>query len=166
MASSGDKNRKDVEWGEPVVKGSLKAVEKTIERAAKPMVRNAPKWGRVVMKSIPGAPGYVLDAVEIVRGKDPLREAIGFGGSLIGGAAGGGMGLATGPAAPVAVPFGAAVGSVAGEQFAESVYDDNHEAVRKRIEETKAWMRDRNADVARATWQIMAPVMPPLMRRR
>lgn len=51
---------------------------------------------------------------------------------------------------------------MAGEQFAESVYDDNHEAVRKRIEETKAWMRDRNADVARATWQIM----PPPMRRR
>lgn len=70
------------------------------------------------------------------------------------GAALGGM---TGPGAVVASPAPAALGSVKGQELAEDLYDDHHEALRKKAEDATRWMKDRQPDVHANPSRMMAP---------
>ncbi len=125
--------------------GILAGTGRVIDDAAKTMLKDAPKVGRFVLKKIPGAPGLVLDAVELVQAKDKGRKIASMAGGILGGAAGGALGAATGPGAVVAAPLGAAVGSVAGQHIAEDVYDDNV----GKIAAASAWIKARNDAIAR-----------------
>jgi hypothetical protein len=166
---AGERQEKPTSPGEKVAKGSLEWAEKTMHEAGKEMLRDASRGTRIVAKRIPGAPGLVYDGVQVFTAKpeDKMRKIFGVAGGWIGGAAGGGLGALTGPAAPVAAPVGAAVGSAFGEDIGTDIYDRNKQAIdgavrgagdaihddldagRQKLEDTRRWVEQRNADLRR-----------------
>ena len=173
---AGERRGEQTSTGEKVANGLLAGHEKAMEMVGDHMLRAAPKMTRFVVKKIPGAPGLVYDFAQIAAAKpeDKVRQTFGAVGGFLGSAGGGGLGMLTGPAAPVAAPVGAAVGGAIGEDIGTDIYDRNkavidrgvatiaapiqragsataedyHDAHRK-LEDTRRWIEDRNADLRR-----------------
>jgi hypothetical protein len=148
---SGDAQRRP-EWtpsGEQVGGGILAGVAEVMDDAGKAMVRGAPRAGRIILRSIPGTPGVVLDGVGFIRAKDKWRSGAEIAGGVAGGAVGG----------LVAGPLGAAVGATLGQKGAELAYDHK--------DDIQAWMKAREQDVARGLMNRVQPYMlPPQYRQR
>lgn len=133
--------------GIQVGSGMLEGYKRVVDDASKAMLRDAPKAARLVAKRIPGAPGLVLDAVQMSTSEDGLKTGLEL-------AAGATLGLAGGV---VGGPFGAAVGAAAGEKAAELIYDHR--------DDIRAWMKDRRDAVARRTLsELQRYVLPPQLR--
>jgi outer membrane lipoprotein SlyB len=86
-----------------------------------------------------------------MTGKDKVRTGVGVAGSAVGGAIGGVIGGLGGPAAIATVPIGRVVGSALGEGAATYVYD-HQDDIRRKLDDTKRWMKARQAQVNRAAY--------------
>lgn len=140
-----------VNWtpsGEQVGGGMLAGAEKIMKGAGDAMVKGAPRAGRIVLKSIPGAPGVVLDGVGLIRAKDKWRS----GAEIVGGVAGGAIGGA------VAGPLGAAVGATLGQKGMELAYDHKDDIV--------AWMKGREDEIARGLMNDLQRYTRPMQYRQ
>jgi hypothetical protein len=163
--------------GEKVAKGSLHGVNQIVEDGGEHMLRNLPKLTRFVAKRAPGIGlDLVLGTGEVLAAKpeDKMRKAFGVAGGFLGSVGGGGLGLLTGPAAPIAAPVGAAVGGAFGENIGTDIYDRNKAVIdrdvanvvggarrtgaaiadefhvaHQKLDDTRRWMEDRNADLRR-----------------
>jgi hypothetical protein len=148
-----------------------------VEDGGEHMLRNLPKLTRFVAKRAPGfGVDLVLGTGEVLAAKpeDRMRKAFGVAGGFLGSVGGGGLGLLTGPAAPVTAPMGAAVGGAFGEDIGTDIYDrhkaaidrgfanavgaaqrsgaviaDDYHAAHQKLDETRRWIEDRNADLRR-----------------
>jgi len=133
------------------VPGALLAVpEGLVDEGWKIMEKNLPK-GRIrfVLKTIPKAPGYGYDAVQVVTAKDKGRALAGVAGGFAGGFLGSAGGL-----------LGKIGGHMAGEAGAEWLYDHHDELARKAAE-TARWIKDRTAHVANRAAHGFDRGMPP-----
>lgn len=143
--------------GEFVGTQALQAVEGYMEKKFEPALKGANRPTRYVLKTVPKLGSGIYATAKVLTAKDKPRALIGALGGWAGGAAGGALGAATGPGAFVAAPIGVVVGSAAGEEFAEDLYDAHHEAIRKKMADTKRWMKDRETEVYANASRMMAP---------
>lgn len=167
----GGPERKRPDWGpagKMATDAGQAALGEVIDDAAEGMLRSAPKATRFVLKRVPGAPGLLVDVVELTQAKGlnaKFRKGASMVGAGLGGAAGGALGAATGPGAVVAAPIGAAVGSVAGQHIAEDLFDDYAGDVEGKLRRgagsMKQWLKGREADLARGAADRMRPYLPP-----
>lgn len=117
--------------------GMVKGVETLVSDTGDLMLHGAPKWGRIVARGIPGAPGLVLDAAQFATARNKARAGSEIAGGMLGGFIGSGLG-----------PLGAAAGAVAGQKAGEWAYD-HHDEIREKMAATAAWVKAREAQIAR-----------------
>jgi hypothetical protein len=125
--------------------GFLAAQEEALKPVGKQMLKTAPKAFRIVAKRVPGLPGIVYDIGQFSAAEDKWRA----GAEIAGSALGAGVGAVGGP-------LGAAAGSVAGEMAADYLYGHK--------DDIKAWMKAREAAIARAAADRLRPYLPGPVR--
>jgi hypothetical protein len=94
--------------------------------------------GKVALKIAAHGGGWVYDLAQLARAEDRRRAAIGLAGAGLGGVAGSAFG-----------PVGSVAGSSLGEDVATYLYD-NPDAVPRALDQTRRWMREREAQIRRA----------------
>ena len=135
---------------ERIAGGLLELHERAWNEIDKKLVKTGPKVARTIIREAPGVPGLVYDAANLYRAKDKKRAVV----SLVGGTIGGALGAAGGP-------LGSAALSMGGEWAAEQLYDHHdelYEAGRRKLEETKQWMKNRERELARAAADHLMPM--------
>ncbi|MEO8113917.1 MAG: hypothetical protein ABI655_06025 [Phenylobacterium sp.] len=133
--------------GEQIAGGFFAGHDKAWKMLGERMLRGGSKAVRIVAKRVPGAPGLVYDIANFAHAEDKPRALAGIVGGSLGAVAGGALGAAAGG---INAPIGAAVGSTFGERIGEDLYDAHADEIRQKLEATKRWMAERQAELARA----------------
>jgi len=139
-----DERQAPQDVGETAAGMTLETHKQLMDAAADRMLQGAPKVTRYVLKKIPGLPGFIYDATQLLTSDQPLRTGAGMAGGFAGGAAGGALGAAAGG---VNAPVGAVLGGAAGEDIATDAYDDYYAQHRAQLDAANRWIVQRRKDL-------------------